>query len=336
MSQISNNLFKKEQSLAYKMLIPTILILVIIAIYPLGQVVYTSFTNRVFAGVEETEFVGLDNYTSLFSLTIKELPKDKYAFEVLPREPKRYKELTTFSIFNKQYIIGSVHPNFIEAIINTIIFTFFAVFLETLFGFIIALVVNSKFIGRGVMRAIMLLPWAVITVVSARIWEWILFPSRIGFLNMFLSKLGIGNGQISFLTDSGLQLPSLIMVDVWKTTPFMALLILAGLQLVPNELYEAARVDGAGRVKQFFSITLPLLKPSLAVALIFRTLASLRVFGLFQVLVGQQRYSMSSYNYYQLIGNRAMGLASAISVVIFIIIFIFAVMYMKTLGVEDE
>jgi trehalose/maltose transport system permease protein len=336
MSQISNNLFKKEQSLAYKMLIPTILILVIIAIYPLGQVVYTSFTNRVFAGVEETEFVGLDNYTSLFSLTIKELPKDKYAFEVLPREPKRYKELTTFSIFNKQYIIGSIHPNFIEAIINTIIFTFFAVFLETLFGFIIALVVNSKFIGRGVMRAIMLLPWAVITVVSARIWEWILFPSRIGFLNMFLSKLGIGNGQISFLTDSGLQLPSLIMVDVWKTTPFMALLILAGLQLVPNELYEAARVDGAGRVKQFFSITLPLLKPSLAVALIFRTLASLRVFGLFQVLVGQQRYSMSSYNYYQLIGNRAMGLASAISVVIFIIIFIFAVMYMKTLGVEDE
>jgi trehalose/maltose transport system permease protein len=302
----------------------------------LGQVVYTSFTNRVFAGVEETEFVGLDNYTSLFSLTIKEMPKDKYAFEVLPREPKRYKELTTFSIFNKQYIIGSIHPNFIEAIINTIIFTFFAVFLETLFGFIIALVVNSKFIGRGVMRAIMLLPWAVITVVSARIWEWILFPSRIGFLNMFLSKLGIGNGQISFLTDSGLQLPSLIMVDVWKTTPFMALLILAGLQLVPNELYEAARVDGAGRVKQFFSITLPLLKPSLAVALIFRTLASLRVFGLFQVLVGQQRYSMSSYNYYQLIGNRAMGLASAISVVIFIIIFIFAVMYMKTLGVEDE
>ncbi|CCU80119.1 Maltose/maltodextrin ABC transporter, permease protein MalF [Halanaerobium saccharolyticum subsp. saccharolyticum DSM 6643] len=336
MSQITNNLFKKEQSLAYKMLIPTILILLIVAVYPLGQVVYTSFTNRVFAGVEETEFVGLDNYTSLFSLTIKEMPEDTYAFEVLPREPKRYKELKTFSLLNKQYVIGSIHPDFIESIINTIIFTFFAVFLETLFGFIIALVVNSKFIGRGVMRAIMLLPWAVITVVSARIWEWILFPSRIGFLNMFLSKLGIGNGQISFLTESSLQLPSLIMVDVWKTTPFMALLILAGLQLIPNELYEASRVDGAGKVKQFFSITLPLLKPSLAVALIFRTLASLRVFGLFQVLVGQQKYSMASYNYYQLIGNRAMGLASAISVVIFIIIFIFAVMYMKTLGVENE
>jgi trehalose/maltose transport system permease protein len=101
-------------------------------------------------------------------------------------------------------------------------------------------------------------------------------------------------------------------------------------------LYEAARVDGAGKIKQFFSITFPLLKPSLAVALIFRTLASLRVFGLFQVLVGQQKYSMASYNYYQLIGNRAMGLASAISVIIFIIIFIFAVMYMKTLGVENE
>lgn len=336
MSQITNNLFKKEQSLAYKMLIPTILILLIVAVYPLGQVVYTSFTNRIFAGVEETEFVGLDNYTSLFSLTIKELPEDKYSFEVLPRKPKRYKELTTFSFSGEKYIIGAIHPEFIKSIWNTIIFTFFAVFFETLFGFIIALVVNSKFVGRGVMRAIMLLPWAVITVVSARIWEWILFPSRIGFLNMFLSKFGIGNGQISFLTESGLQLPSLIMVDVWKTTPFMALLILAGLQLIPNELYEAARVDGAGKIKQFFSITFPLLKPSLAVALIFRTLASLRVFGLFQVLVGQQKYSMASYNYYQLIGNRAMGLASAISVIIFIIIFIFAVMYMKTLGVENE
>ncbi|MFW6377499.1 MAG: carbohydrate ABC transporter permease [bacterium] len=336
MSQIINNLSKKEQSLAYKMLIPTILILLIVAAYPLGQVVYTSFTNREFAGVEETEFVGLDNYTSLFSLTIKEMPEDKASFEVLPRKPKRYKKITTFSVFDTRYIIGSIHPDFIESIITTIIFTFFAVFLETIFGFIIALVVNSKFIGRGVMRAMMLLPWAVITVVSARIWEWILFPGRIGFLNMFLSKLGIGNGQIAFLNESRVQLPSLIMVDVWKTTPFMALLILAGLQLIPNELYEAARVDGAGKIKQSFSITFPLLKPSLAVALIFRTLASLRVFGLFQVLVGQKKYSMASYNYYQLIGNRAMGLASAISVVIFIIIFVFAVMYMKTLGVENE
>jgi trehalose/maltose transport system permease protein len=200
----------------------------------------------------------------------------------------------------------------------------------------VALVVNSNFKGRGIMRATMLVPWAVITVVSARIWEWMLQPTRAGLFNMVLNRLGLGDGSLSFLSSPALQMPTLIAVDVWKTTPFMALLLLAGLQLIPRELYEAGRVDGANKFRQFFSNTLPLLNPTLAVALIFRTLDALRVFDVFQVLMGNRMYSMATYNYYQLIGNRNMGLASAIGVIIFIFIAIFAVIYMRLMGVDKE
>lgn len=153
---------------------------------------------------------------------------------------------------------------------------------------------------------------------------------------MILQRLSLGDGNIAFLSQPAWQLPALIMVDVWKTTPFMALLLLAGLQLIPDELYEAARMDGAGSLRQFTSITMPLLKPAMAVALVFRTLDALRVFDLFQVMLAQSRYSMASYNYYQLIGNRAMGKASAIGVIMFVFIFIFAVLYIRLLGVKTD
>lgn len=353
-SSSMSNLARREEKNAFKLLLPTIIILLLVALYPLAQVVYTSFTDRTFAGKEEFAYVGIENYTQLLSVTMTELPAKlnekgepiineqtgetvyKHPLDVLPREPVRYKEVTRFSIFGKKYIFGARSPDFISAIYNTIVFTFFAVSLETLFGLIIALVVNSKFKGRGVMRVIMLIPWAVITVVSARMWEWMLQPNRMGLFNTLLNRLGLGSGNIAFLSVEKFQLPSLIAVDVWKTTPFMALLILAGLQMIPNGLYEAARVDGANKFRQFTNITLPLLKPTIAVALVFRTLDSLRVFGLFQVVLGNQKYSMASYNYYQLIGNREMGLASAIGVIIFIIISIFSLYYIKMLGVDAE
>lgn len=350
----SSNLARDEQRLAIKLLIPAFLILVIIALYPLGQVFYTSFTDRTFATARETQFVGLDNYRNLLSMTVRELPPvmdedtgeqmvdeqtGERVFErpirVLPREP-RYRSVYEFGILGNRYVIGAITPDFIRAVVNTLLFTFFSVFFETLLGLGIALVVNSEFKGRGVMRAVMLVPWAVITVVSARMWEWMFQPTRAGLFNMIGDRLGLIDGTYSFLTNPTLQLPSIIAVDVWKTTPFMALLILAGLQLIPNELYEAAEVDGASKFKQFMTITLPLLKPSLAVALIFRTLDALRVFDVFQVMLSQRRYSMASYNYFQLISARRMGLASAIGVIIFVIIFAFAILYMRALGVDTE
>lgn len=351
----SSDLAKEEQKLAFKLLIPAFLILLIIALYPLGQVFYTSFTNREFASTTETEFVGLDNYQALLSFTVRELEpviddqtgeqavddeSGELVFErpirVLPRDPHLYRPSFQFSLFGNRYVVGARTPDFIRAVWNTLLFTFFSVFFETLLGLIVALVVNSKFKGRGAMRAVMLVPWAVITVVSARMWEWMFEPTRAGFFNMLGDRFGLIEGNYAFLSNASLQLPAIIAVDVWKTTPFMALLILAGLQLIPNELYEAAEVDGASKLRQFFFITLPLLKPSLAVALIFRTLDALRVFDVFQVMLSQKRYSMASFNYFQLISARQMGMASAIGVIIFIIIFAFAILYMKSLGVDTE
>ncbi|SES89432.1 trehalose/maltose transport system permease protein [Natronincola peptidivorans] len=350
-----SDLAKREESLAYKLLIPTIIILLLIAIYPLGQVFVTSFTDRQFASGQETSFVGFENYRRLLSITIKELPPaldeetgdvkidsdtGKVVYErpiqILPREPYRYREYKQFNFLGNRYVLGATDPDFIDAIRNTVTFTVISVFLELALGLGIALVVNSHFKGRGAIRASMLIPWAVITVVSARMWEWMLASNRVGFFNTLLYYLGLGDGQIAFLASSNLQLAAMVAVDVWKTTPFMALLLLAGLQTIPNELYEAGDIDGAGKIRQFITITLPLLKPAMAVALVFRTLDALRVFDVFQVLLGQSKYSMASYNYFQLIGNRNMGLASAIGVVIFLIIFVFAISYIKMLGVDSD
>jgi trehalose/maltose transport system permease protein len=351
----SSNLANEEQKLALKLLLPAFLILIIIALYPLGQVFYTSFTDKEFASGSETNFVGLDNYKALLSVSIRELEPvideetgeqaiDEASGErvyqspirVLPRDPHLYRPSFEFNFFSNKYVVGARTPDFIRSVWNTLLFTFFSVFFETLLGLIVALVVNSEFKGRGGMRAVMLVPWAVITVVSAKMWEWMFEPTRAGLFNMLGDRFGLIDGSFAFLSNTSLQMPAIIAVDVWKTTPFMALLILAGLQMVPGELYEAAEVDGASKLRQFFSITLPLLKPSLAVALIFRTLDALRVFDVFQVMLSQKRYSMASFNYFQLISARQMGMASAIGVIIFIIIFAFAILYMKSLGVDTE
>lgn len=349
-----SKIIREEEQKAYKLLLPTFIIMLVVAVYPLYQVFYTSLTDRKFAGTGEVNFIGLENYRDLIGLTILPLPviydehgdpmidattgKKEYvdAIEVLPMRPRRYREILQFQVFGTRYVLGGTNRDFIISIYNTLLFTVVAVSLETLLGLIIALVVNSAFIGRGIMRAIMLVPWAVITVVSARIWEWMLHPTRIGLFNTLLDHMGMIEEPIAFLTLNTYRLPALIAADVWKTTPFMALLILAGLQMIPKEIYEASCVDGASRVRQLFSITLPLLKPTIAVALIFRTLDSLRVFDLFQVIMGSQTYSMASYNYYQLLGNRNMGLASAISLYIFLLISIFAILYFKLLGVEES
>lgn len=346
---------KKEERLAIMMLLPSFIIILFIAIYPLFTVFRDSFTNKIFASGEPVEYVGLNNYSQLLSITIKELPPVideatgqqtidpdtgekvyERPVQVLPREPKRYRELAQFSLFGKRYVIGATERDFIAAIKDTVLFTVITVILETLLGLGIALVVNSGFKGRGLMRATMLVPWAIPTVVSARIWSWMFQPTRAGMFNVIFSSLGIGDGQVAFLRTANIQMPAMIAVDVWKTTPYMALLLLAGLQTISGDLYEAADVDGAGKIRQFFSITLPLLRPALVVALIFRTLDALRVFDVFQVLLSRTRYSMASFAQDQLIQYQNAGLASAASVVIFVLILIFAVSYIRALGVDTE
>lgn len=348
-------LAQQEERLAYILLVPSILILVIIAFYPLGSVFVNSLTDRGFATGAPVHYVGLGNYARLLSITVKPLPpvmdpatgkprldpktgQVQYAnpFDILPKTPVRYRPLTQFSLFGTRYVIGAIDQYFWPSILDTLVFSVGSVLLELLFGLGIALVVNTKFSGRGAMRAVMLLPWAIPTAVSSRMWEWIFQPSRVGLMNVIAQRLGLTNGQFPFLTTASFQVPAMILIDVWKTTPFMALLLLAGLQLISGDLYEAASVDGASRVRQFFNITLPLLRPTIAIALVFRTLDALRVFDLFQIVLAQSRYSMASYVYYQLVGNAAMGYSSAASVVIFMIILVFAVTYIRILGVESD
>jgi trehalose/maltose transport system permease protein len=353
-----NELARKEERLAYMLLIPTFFIIVAIAFYPLGSVFYNSFTNRVFASAQLTEFIGLENYKNLLSVTIKELPpaideetgqpvvdsetgevQYERPINVLPREPTRYREVSQFNLLGKQFVLGATDRDFIRSVWDTVKFTVITVILELILGMGIALVINgfpARSISRAVIMAVMLVPWAIPTAVSSRIWQWMFGPTRTGFFNVVLQYLGLGNGQIPFLTDESFQLPAMIMIDVWKTTPFMALLLLAGMQLISKELYEAADVDGANKWRTFWSVTLPLLRPAIVVALIFRTLDALRVFDVFQIVLAQSRYSMASYTYYQLIGARAMGYSSASSVIIFLLILVFAMAYIRLLGVESE
>src|SRR5919202_2804244 len=179
--------------------------------------------------------------------------------------------VTTFGSFVglENYVEMFKNPDFLQGLTNTIIFTVASVTLEFVIGLGIALAINRAFRGRGLVRAAVLVPWAFPTVISAVMWR-LMFQDQIGIVNYVANALGLISKPI--LSDSTLLLIGAILVDVWKTTPFMALLLLAGLQVIPGEVYEAARVDGANVWQRFFRITLPLLKGAILVAILFRTL----------------------------------------------------------------
>ena len=219
----------------------------------------------------------------------------------------------------------------------TIKFTLITVALEFVLGLIIALVVNSSFKGRGAMRAVMLVPWAIPTVVAAQMWKWMLddtfgVVSDLGKKSHAVSR----SNPPSWLTDH--PLASVAAVDIWKTTPFVALLLLAGLQVIPRDLYEAAAVDGANKLGQFWRITLPLLLPAILVTLIFRTLDALRVFDVFYVFFGNRAdtQSMAVYGQSTIVGDGLVGYGAAVSVAIFLIISIFVIIYVALARIGDQ
>jgi trehalose/maltose transport system permease protein len=220
--------------------------------------------------------------------------------------------------------------DFWHAVWVTLIFTFFSVTIEAVMGLAVALVANSEFKGRTLLRVAILIPWAIPTVVSSQIWRW-MFNDIYGVANLILANLHIIPHKLAWLATPETALPVIIAVDVWKTTPFMSLLLLAGLQLIPGDLYEAASIDGATGIKSFFAITLPLVTPTLLVALIFRTLDALRVFDIFYIMVGGQgnMATVAVYNQQQLIQFLDAGVGSATSVVILLFIMIFVVLYTR-------
>jgi trehalose/maltose transport system permease protein len=228
------------------------------------------------------------------------------------------------------YLFILTDPDFWLAVQNTLIFSVCSVTLECVLGLAVALVANSKFKGRSILRVAILIPWAIPTVVSSKIWAW-MFNDIYGVVNVLLVNFHLISQKIAFLATPATALPVIIAVDVWKTTPFMALLLLAGLGLIPGDLYEAASIDGASKLRQFFSLTLPLVMPTLLVALIFRTLDALRVFDIFYVMVGGQgnMATMAIYNQQWLVSFLDAGVGSAASVIILVIIMVFVVLYTR-------
>jgi trehalose/maltose transport system permease protein len=225
---------------------------------------------------------------------------------------------------------------FRDSIWVTVKFTVITLIFEFILGMVIALVVNSNFKGRGPMRAAMMVPWAIPNVVTAHNWKW-MYNDLFGVFNDLLwHKLHIIDHNVAWISQRNTSLPAIAAVDIWKTTPFVALLLLAGLQVIPSDVYEAATVDGANKIQQFFRITLPLLRPALLVTLIFRTLDALRVFDVFFVMFGTRRdtQTMAIYAQERIVNASRIGYGSAVSVAIFLIIGIFVVTYVTFLKVE--
>lgn len=373
---VVDQLFVGEETLttrqtryAWTLLIPTLTVLILVAARPLEQTFIKSLTDDQFGTNKPARYVGLKNYRNLlsFKFTTTDCKADDTSGECAKTpngtiiwEPSsieqeertrlramsseerktyvRYEVASTWRLpgSDKGLQLLGKDPVFLNSIGNTLRFSFASVVLELVLGLIIAMAVNSSFKGRGLMRAAMLVPWAIPTVVSAVLWQTMLRGDQTGIFNKLLMDLGAISEPKQWFATTGPWMNSIIAVDVWKTSPFMALLLLAGLQVIPGDLYEAASVDGASKVRQFFSITLPLLRPTIAVALIFRTLDALRAFDVFQVLLDTTRPSMATYNYNQLVLTRQDGYASSVGVMIFIFIFIFTVLYVRFVGIERE
>jgi trehalose/maltose transport system permease protein len=293
----SGRLQRRQTQLAWAMLLPALALVAFVAIYPLGQTVYDSFTNRQFlAGIEPTEFVGLQNYRDLLDDTI-----------------------------------------FRDSVAVTVKFTVITVTIELVLGMIIALAVNSGFRGRGAMRAMMLIPWAIPTVVAAQMWKWML-DDVFGVVNDAGMRLHLIDEPVAWISQSSTALASVCIVDIWKTTPFVALLLLAGLQVIPRELYEAGDVDGVSKWRQFWKITLPLLMPTIFVVLIFRTLDALRVFDVFYVFFGSRldTQTMAIYTQNTIVSSGEVGYGAAMSVAIFLIIGMFVAVYATLMRLRSE
>jgi trehalose/maltose transport system permease protein len=291
----TRTLASSQTRTAWLLLLPTILVVLAVAMVPLAQTIWYSFTNARLASVRPTEFVGLKNYRFLIHDTA-----------------------------------------FRDAIWTTVKFTVLTVVFEFILGMVIALVVNSNFKGRGAMRAAMLVPWAIPTVISAQMWKWMYSQIYGVFNDILVVRLHLVDKPVAWISQTNTSIPAIAAVDIWKTTPFVALLLLAGLQVIPSDIYEAARVDGANAFQQFFRITLPLLRPAILVALIFRTLDALRVFDVFFVMFGARAdtQTMAIYNQQNIVSFSDIGYGSAVSVAIFIIIGIFVVAYVTSLRIE--
>jgi len=287
-------LARRRVRAAWVFLAPMLAVLVLAAGWPLLRTILFSFTDANLSDLTKTKFIGFDNY---------------------------------LANYEGEWVGILADPVWWQAVLNTLRFSAISIVLETVLGFVVALVLNQAFPGRGLVRAAVLIPWAIPTIVSAKMWAWMLHD-QFGVINAGLMGLHVISQPIAWTADADTAMWAVIMVDVWKTTPFMALLILAGLQMLPGEIYEAAAIDGVGPIRTFFKITLPLVWPAVMVAVIFRALDALRIFDLIYVLTSNSRgtMSMSVYARQQLVDFQEVGLGSAAATMLFLVIAVVTVL----------
>lgn len=284
---------RHETIQAYTYLTPILLVIAAFALAPLWITAWKSLYAISFLNPGHARFIGLANYRTL-------VVQD---------------------------------PRFRSALFNTLWFTLVSVSLELVLGMVMALAMHRAFKGRGLLRAAVLVPWAIPTVVSARMWGW-MYHDKFGVLNDILVRMHLLSKGYPWLADPHWAMPAVIFADVWKTAPFMALLLLAGLQMIREELYEAARIDGAGAWRQFWHVTLPLIRLQMMVALVFRTMDALRVFDLPYVLTGgaSNTETLTMYNQNLFFVAWDYGKGAAASVLQFLLVALFSALYFRLLG----
>ena len=281
------------------MLAPLLLLLAGVAGWPLLRTIWISLTDMQLSDPAAARVVGLDNYLGRYGLL-----RD---------------------------------PGWWGAVGNTLAFARVSVSLETVLGLGVAVLLNHPSRLRTLLRACVLVPWAIPTVVSAKMWAWMLHD-QFGVVNHVLMQLGLLHQPLAWTADPVLSLLSVVAVDVWKTTPFMALLILAAMQTVPGDCYEAAQVDGVPAWAVFRRITLPLIAPGIAVAVVFRLLDALRVFDLIYVMTSNSRStrSMSVFVREQLIDFQQVGYGSAAATVLFLTIALCTLAMMRAMRASPQ
>jgi len=277
---VKTRLERREHRSGLLFVAPLIAVLILVAGWPLARTLYFSLTDAYLDDSANHVLVGFDNFVEVAS-----------------------------------------DPVWWRAVRNTAVFTTISVAIETVLGLAIALLVHGAIPGRGLVRAAILVPWAMPVVVSTKIWEWML-NDQFGVVNRAIVGLGLADHGVAWVANGSLLLGVVIFIDVWMTTPFMVLLILAGLQILPEEIFEAAEVDGIPWWKRLWSITLPLLAPTIGVAVLFRVLDALRMFDLAYVLAGANvnAMTMSIYARDRLINNQELGVGSAASTMVFLLI----------------
>jgi trehalose/maltose transport system permease protein len=297
---------KNRTRIAWTFLAPMLFLMVLVAGWPLGRSIWFSFTETNINDMAASTFVGLGNYVGEFGL-----------------------------FANSNYTEGFWKSDWGVSISNTFKFAIVSVLLETLCGLGVAMLLNQNFKGRTLVRTAVLVPWAIPTIVSAKMWGWILHD-QFGLINQLLVDWGVIAQKIAFTADPAYALWTVVAVDVWKTTPFMALLILAGLQTLPKDCYEAARVDGVHPLRLFWKVTLPLIRHPLMVAVIFRLLDALRIFDLIFVLTSNSgsTISMSGFVRREMVDNGNVGYGSAASTSLTLIIFLSALLFMRAARVK--